>query len=122
MASIEELDKAIGAHGAWKTRLKTAIETGNIDVSIDVIKVDNQCAFGKWFYGPTLNPQDKTSTHYKTVKELHAEFHKVAAKVAELATSGKKADAEKMMAMGGEYSKVSSKLTQAMIDWKKVSK
>lgn len=122
MASIEELDKAIGAHGSWKTRLKTAIETGKIEVSIDTIKVDNQCAFGKWFYGSTLNPQDKTSTHYKTVKELHAEFHKIAAKVAELAINGKKSDAEKMMAVGGEYSKISSKLTQAMIDWKKVSK
>lgn len=122
MASIEELDKAIGAHGAWKTRLKTAIETGKIDVSIDTIKVDNQCAFGKWFYGSTLTPQDKNSALYKTVKELHAEFHLIAAKVAELALNGKKADAEKLIAIGGEYSKISSKLTQAMIEWKKVSK
>ncbi len=122
MASIEELDKAIGVHGLWKTKLRTAIETSKIDVVIETIRVDNQCAFGKWFYGSTLSTQDKASNHYKTVKQLHAEFHKTAARVAELAVNGKKAEAEKMIAVGGEYSKISSQLTQAMMEWKKVSK
>lgn len=122
MASIEELDKAIGAHGMWKTRLKTAIDSGAIDADIATIRVDNQCAFGKWLYGSTLSLQDKTSNHYNTIKELHAEFHKIAALVAELAVNGKKAEAEKMIAIGGEYAKISSQLTQAMIEWKKVSK
>lgn len=122
MASIEELDKAIGAHGMWKVRLKSAIESGKIDTPIETIRVDDQCAFGKWFFGSTLSPQDKASSHYKTVKELHAEFHKTAARVAELAVNGKKAEAEKMIATGGEYASISSKLTQAMMEWKKVSK
>jgi methyl-accepting chemotaxis protein len=122
MASIEELDKAIGAHGLWKSRLKSAIETGKIDTDIATIRTDNQCAFGKWLYGSTLSPEDKSSNHYITVKELHAEFHKVAARVAEMAISGRKTAAEMMIASGGDYTKISSKLTQAMVEWKSESK
>lgn len=121
MINIEELDKAIGAHGMWKARLKSAIDSGKIDTPIELIRIDNQCAFGKWFYGSTISDIDKSSIHYKTIKELHAEFHRVAARVAELAISGKKAEAAKMMAYGGEYSSISSNLTQAMIAWKKES-
>ncbi|NOU16254.1 MAG: CZB domain-containing protein [Bacteroidales bacterium] len=122
MANIEELDKAIGAHGFWKTRLINTIESGKIDTDIETIRQDNQCAFGKWLYGSTLSSFDKSSNHYKTVKELHAEFHKAAAHVVELAVNGKKAEAEKMIAYGGNYARISSKLTQAMVEWKSVSK
>ena len=122
MASIEELDKAIGAHGMWKTRLKQAIATGQSEVSVATIQQDNQCAFGKWLYGTTLSSQDKTSSHYKNVRQLHAQFHETAARVASLALSGKKVEAEAMMAIGGEYAAVSGKLTQAMIEWKGVSR
>lgn len=119
MANVEELDKAIAAHGMWKVRLKSAIDTGKIDTPVATIQMDNQCAFGKWLYGDTLTSVDKSSAQYKTVKELHAEFHKTAA---QLATTGKKADAEKMMASGGGYNAVSAKLTSAMMAWKNSSK
>lgn len=118
MADKAEIDKAIGAHGQWKNRLRQAIDTGKIDVAVETIQVDNQCVFGKWLYGPTFTAMDKTSTHYKTVKELHATFHKTAAKVVALALAGNKADAEKMMSSGGDYSSISAKLTAAMMEWK----
>lgn len=122
MAKTEEIDNAIGAHGMWKSRLKIAIDTGKSEVPVEVIRQDNQCVFGKWLYGSSLTAADKSSSHYKTVKDLHATFHKTAAQVAELALAGKKAEAEKLMGLGGEYSTVSSKLTQAMLEWKKNSK
>ena len=109
MADIQEIDKAIGAHGMWKTRLKMAIDTGAVDTPIETIRLDNQCALGKWLYGTTLNTQDKTTENYKSVQSLHADFHKSAARVAELALSGKKTDAEKMMSLNGEFSVVSGK-------------
>ncbi len=119
MASIEELDNAIGAHGKWKARLRAAIDTGKIDASVETIQQDNQCVFGKWLYGPTLTPVDKASDHYKIVKDLHARFHKTAARVVTLALSGKKDEAGAMMVVGGEYAVISGKLTQSMMDWKK---
>ncbi len=122
MADINEIDKAIGAHGMWKTRLKMAIDTGKVDTPVETIRLDNQCALGKWLYGATLGTQDKSSEIYKTVQSQHADFHKSAARVAELALSGKKADAEKMMGLNGEFSVVSGKLIGTLMEWKKKSK
>lgn len=116
MANKEELDKAIAAHGQWKIRLKGSIDTGKSETPVETIRLDNQCAFGKWLYG--LSGADKTSSHFAKVKELHAEFHKTAASVTEKALSGKKAEAEKMMAMGGDYASISGRLTSAMMAWK----
>jgi hypothetical protein len=118
VATTEEITKAISAHGLWKTRLKTAIDTRTIETPVETIRQDNQCAFGKWLYGPTLTSADKSSDHYKTVITLHAEFHKAAARVAELAVSGKATEAEASIAPGGEYATVSAKLTRVMMEWK----
>lgn len=114
-----EIDKAIGAHGMWKARLKQAIATGKADAPIDVIRKDNECAFGKWLYGPSLSAGEKGGAEYKAVRDLHAQFHKCAAQVAELAQGGKKAEAEAMLALNGAFSMASHNLTQAMMNWKK---
>ncbi|MBI5267020.1 MAG: CZB domain-containing protein [candidate division Zixibacteria bacterium] len=119
MDHAQEIDKAVGAHGMWKNRLKQAIESGKLDTPVATIRTNNQCAFGKWLYGPTLSAQDKSSEYYKTVTELHTQFHQVAAQVAELATSGKKNEAEKALAPDSRFASISSKLTAAMLSWKK---
>lgn len=120
MLNKEEIDKAIGAHGMWKTRLKQAIESGKSDISVETIRQDNQCNFGKWLYGGSLSAADKSSVHYKTVRDLHAEFHRCAARVADLALTGMKGDADKMLALDGDFTTVSARLTAAMMEWKKV--
>ena len=38
MINKEEIDKAIAAHGMWKTRLKQAIDTGEIDLPVETIR------------------------------------------------------------------------------------
>lgn len=119
MVHIGEIEKAIGAHGKWKADLKHAIQTGHIDTPVETIRMDTQCFFGKWLDGSSLTQVEKASHNYKTVKEHHAEFHKIAAHVAELILTGKKSDAEGMIALGGEYAQISSKLTLAMMEWKK---
>ncbi len=119
MADITEIDRAIGAHGMWKSKLRQMVTTGQADTTAAAIRVDNQCVFGKWLYGQTLSVADRKSTHYTAVKDLHAQFHATASKVAEHALAGRKAEAEKMLALGGEYSEVSSKLTSAMMAWKR---
>lgn len=115
----EDIKTAISAHGAWKARLKTAIDSGKIETPIATIRQDNQCIFGKWLYGSTITAEVRSSPNYKTARELHADFHKAAGEVAELATAGKKAEAEKMLALGGKYADASAKLTTAMMAWLK---
>ena len=119
MADIAEIEKGIGVHGMWKARLRRAIETGKFDASIDTIRKDNHCDFGKWLYGSTLSDIDKASNSYKTVRDLHEEFHRTAAKIVDLALSGKKDEASKMISHDGEYALISSILTAKMMEWKK---
>lgn len=115
----QEIVKAIAAHGQWKTRLKNAIESSTIDVPVATIETNNQCAFGKWLYGPSIAAQDKATQHYKTVVELHTKFHKTAAKIAALAVAGKKPEAEKLMGLNGDFATISAQLTGALMSWKK---
>jgi hypothetical protein len=53
------------------------------------------------------------------VQKLHAEFHKAAAHVLQLAVQGKKAEADKMMAQDSVFVDVSGRLTSAMMHWQK---
>ncbi len=106
----------------WKKKLKSAVASGKIDVQISTIKTDNQCSFGKWLHGPTLTEEQKNSSHYQNVRELHAVFHEKASKVAQLVVSGNKAAAAKMLEVNGEFSEASASLTTAMLAWLKEAK
>jgi methyl-accepting chemotaxis protein len=116
MSFEDEITKAIGAHGMWKMRLRAAIDTGKADARAADVAKDNVCAFGQWLYGPTLSPAARASADYTAVRKLHADFHKCASKVIECVGAGNQANANTLMA--GEYAKVSSDLTSAMMKWK----
>jgi hypothetical protein len=83
---------------------------------VEVVK-DDVCQFGQWLYGPSV-PADGASTDYAAVKGLHADFHKCAAKIL-TCNSGQKAQADALMS--GEYAKISTALTGAMMKWKAAS-
>lgn len=116
MANSEEINKAIGAHGAWKQRLRQAVDTGKSEFTVERVRPDNLCDFGKWLHG--LPSGDKGSTNWKNVQELHARFHVEASRVLDLAVRGKKQEAESALALNSSFTEVSSKLTIAMIVWK----
>ncbi len=122
MSLKDEIKKAVGDHGRWKKMLKNAVDTGKMDVQLSEIKADNQCGFGKWLHGPTITEKQKNSSHYQKVRELHAVFHEKAAKAAELAISGKKAHAMKMLEVNGEFTTASAALTTSMMAWLKEAK
>jgi hypothetical protein len=111
----EQIEKAIAAHGAWKTRLEGAIETGKIDTPVETIKMDNQCAFGKWLYGDGASIASQHAARYGNVKDLHAQFHIAAGQVAELAIAGKKSEASQ--AMNANYLAASTALNKEMTEW-----
>jgi len=114
----EQLDKAIGAHGLWKARLRTAIDTGKSDFNPHTVKTDNNCDFGKWLYND-ISPELKTSPTYKVVLQYHAEFHKEAGRILQLALEGNKEDAEKGIKAASTFATISSSLTATMMEWKK---
>ncbi len=118
MVTIETLQKAIAAHTSWKARLRNAISTGKFEVELSTVRVDDKCDFGKWLYGPELQPGEKQSQHYCTVKKLHAEFHQEAARIVGWALAGQKGKAEESLALGGAYTNASHRLTEAMMQWR----
>ena len=111
----DEIANAIGAHGKWKARLSTAIDTGACEISPSVARTDNQCVFGKWLMA--ADAAVKSSSHYVKCRELHRKFHEAAASVLELAVTGKKEQASKAMAFGSDFSHASASLTKAMMEW-----
>ncbi|HGG04971.1 MAG TPA: hypothetical protein ENK28_05880 [Aliiroseovarius sp.] len=114
-----ELDKeiraAVAAHDEWNRRLTTAINLGSCTTAPSDIAVDDKCAFGQWLYGD-LDEDLKAGKPYQVTKRLHADFHDVAARVAELAEAGRKGDAYALL--DGEYSQKSSKLLRALTKWR----
>ncbi len=116
MALEDEITKAIGAHGVWKMRLRTAINAGKADADPAEVAKDNLCTFGQWLNGSTIPAAARASVDYATVRRLRADFHKCASKVLTCVAAGKKSEAEALMA--GEYDKISGDLTSAMMKWK----
>ncbi len=117
MTIHQQIGKAIGAHGMWKSRLQKAIDEGASRLSITVVRQDDQCDFGKWLHGNDLPLESKQTEHYKQCRHLHAQFHLAASKVLTLAIALKKTDALRAMDADGEFAAASSGLTKAMLDW-----
>jgi len=117
MNKDEEITKAIGAHGVWKQRLKAAIDSGKSDTTVESVRVDNGCDFGKWLHA--LSGSDKNSEHWKTVQSLHAQFHSEAAQVLDFAIKGEKEKAKSSMTLDSRFADISARLTAAMMAWKR---
>ncbi|MGC8638786.1 MAG: CZB domain-containing protein [Isosphaeraceae bacterium] len=116
MQELHPIDKAIAAHARWKSHLRQAINTGKSDFTVEVVRPDSLCEFGKWLRERPA--AEKMSEHYKTVSDLHARFHFEASHVLELALAGEREKATAAMAVGGPFANVSSKLTAVMTAWK----
>jgi methyl-accepting chemotaxis protein len=113
----EMLTAAVAAHSAWTARLRTAIDNRALDAPVATIRADNQCQFGKWLYGEQLSATEKATANYREVKQLHAQFHEAASRVAQFAISGQSEAAREAMNPAGEYSRISSTLTAALNKW-----
>ncbi|NQT37294.1 MAG: CZB domain-containing protein [Planctomycetes bacterium] len=109
-------DRGIAAHARWKYRLFDAINTGKSEWTVQDIRSHETCEFGKWL--ASLSPAESSSAQCKKVVDLHAEFHKAAAEVLEIALSGRKQEGEAAISLGSRFSLVSSDLTMAMSAWK----
>ncbi len=113
---VEEIKAAIGAHGAWKMKLKTAITTGKTDLNPNVVRCDDQCALGKWLYGSSIDPDTRMGMPYKVNKRVHAEFHECAARIVELILRQKRDEANALLE--GEFSERSDKVVRALTKWR----
>lgn len=111
----EEINEAIGAHGAWKHRLRTAAMKNETSLPVDDICCDNKCRFGKWLYDL---PADQLQAGYAAkVRDLHAQFHRTAGDVAKLIRDGRSDDALKGIE-SGTFVDHSKTLSRELTAWK----
>jgi hypothetical protein len=114
--TITEINNAIGAHGAWKLKLTTAISTGHFETDAATVARDDKCAFGQWLHGPTIDERTRAGLPFQVIARLHAEFHQSAAQVVAHAVAGRPADARALL--GSDYVQRSEKLMRALNKWK----
>ena len=113
---IEEINNAIGAHGMWKLRLRTAVSTGRSEMTAKVAGCSDQCTFGKWLAGSHLDASVRAGVPYKVVSRVHAEFHQCAGKVLTHVERGDTGSARDLLE--GEYFERTDKLIRALMKWK----
>ena len=114
--NLRHITEAIGAHGTWKLRLRSAIRTRSADITSATASCDDKCAFGQWLYGSQIDPATRASIPYGVVRRLHADFHRSAGNVLFLVERGKSEEAEALMT--GEFAQRSEKLVRALNKWK----
>ncbi|GIX15226.1 MAG: hypothetical protein KatS3mg118_3185 [Paracoccaceae bacterium] len=106
-----------GAHGAWKLKLRTACTTGALPVPAADVARDDACAFGRWLRQIGADPALRRSAHYDRVRRLHADFHRVAGRVAERVARGDLAAARQELE-GGGFDGASAALRDALMAWR----
>ena len=112
----EQITTAVGAHGAWKRRLATAVAAGTHAEDVAQVAADNRCAFGTWLHGATVAGDDRS--HLERCRSLHATFHQEAAAVLRLVSARDVEQARTAIAPGGAFAEASRHLTKAMIGWR----
>jgi hypothetical protein len=119
MTDTEKLVNAIAAHAKWRFNLKQAIETGSSEFNVETVKSDADCEFGQWLRSLPL--AERVTMNWRTVRDLHAQFHEAAAAVLDMALSGRTDEANEELARKGRFSQISTQLTLAMSTWRKES-
>ncbi|MBU4336271.1 MAG: CZB domain-containing protein, partial [Actinobacteria bacterium] len=108
---------AVAAHGAWKRRLRHAIDTGRLPegATVEQVRRDDVCEFGRWLRdggGDALDPRRSADA-----AALHTDFHRYAGGVLADVAAGRSAAAiEKLTAEDG-YAGTARALTDALLEW-----
>lgn len=109
-----ELRAAIGAHGVWKQRLRTAIHTGSHNIDPDTLCRDDACRFGQWL--ASLPGETATLAVVRRTADSHRRFHQAAAQVASLALAGRQSEASAMLDQG-VFHEASEALALDLANW-----
>ncbi|OYX48900.1 MAG: hypothetical protein B7Y97_09940 [Sphingomonas sp. 32-66-10] len=113
---LAQVQAAIGAHGAWKLKLSTAVSTGRSDDDPALVCRDDLCRFGLWLHGSDIGPDTRHGKPYQVIRRLHAEFHQSAGAVLDLVKRGDQPGARALFE--GEYTERSATLIRALTLWK----
>jgi hypothetical protein len=116
MDTKEEVIKAISAHSKWKYILRTAIQTGVCESTPERVRQECNCSLGKWLYY-RVDENVRSGKLYNEIVDYHAQFHREAGDILELALTGRGAEAELRIERGNRYAKLSAELIKRLSLW-----
>jgi len=109
VTNADRIEEAVSAHTHWFIKLRVAIIEGSSRFNPDAVRTDTNCDFGKWLYAEF--PQEAAGSELFTeIKNLHADFHKQAAHILELAIRGRKDEALMLLEDGAKIRTCSANL------------
>ena len=106
------LTKVIGQHAMWKLTLHRAAGGQPVDLDPAVARRDDRCDLGRWLHegaAGVLPPDER-----RTITDLHAAFHRVAAGALEQALSGQGAQARQALQPGSDFLAISTELVERL--------
>lgn len=109
-----KLTQAIGAHGAWKSRLRMAAHAEALPAATASAGDHHACEFGCWL--DSLPASVQAGDEARETIARHADFHRVAGRAAQLIAQGNKHAA--LSLLDGEFNEASRVLTSAVSRWK----
>jgi hypothetical protein len=112
----DELRAALGAHGRWKIRFHAAIEGQEVVLPLSSIISDRDCEVGRFLF-ERLSPAFRRSGPWRKCVDFHAEFHRSAWRIWQMAREGKREAALEAIGPGSRYAALSSILTSALLEW-----
>lgn len=106
--------EAIDSHVRWKARLRDFIQgKGQEDLKPEVVSRDDQCTLGKWIYG-IGGERFSGNPAFAVLKSRHAQFHRCAGDVLEVAGRGDSQVALHMLEEGA-YPDASEQVAAAIV-------
>jgi hypothetical protein len=111
MGMREEIDAALQAHAAWRTRFKDYL-SGRTAFDTELAGVTDQCAFGRWLAkeGYRLMP----SEIHGQIQETHAEFHQVAGEIVRKIKEKRFDEVRQDLSAEGPFNQTSARLSDLL--------
>jgi hypothetical protein len=110
-----EINKAIAAHGMWKSKFQDFM-AGKITLDASTVSKSDQCDFGKWL---AKDGKNVLAGEFSDVFNLHSQFHKHAGAVVNMKNSGNAKGAETSLGISGEFTAASGALTRKLMELNK---
>ena len=111
-----QLENAVGTHIEWRKQLRNAIDTGESETTPEQAACNTNCAIGKWLASSDINAVTNDGTPYRTINDMHTEFHICAGEILGMVASGKSKAAEDLLF--GDFTVQSENLIRGLKKWR----
>jgi len=110
----QQIRAALTAHELWRAHLVQAALTGRARMTVTEAAREEACDLGRWLQRIGELPE---VPQVAPVRDLHRHFHEEAARVLELALTGRRSESLLAVGPGSRFDEASIRLSSALKDW-----